>query len=116
MATHSATKWTGSDVNSMGEGNLCRQAIFMDHASCAVTSPYPEMVQVSDAVGQGRRGAAWLRARCDRWVDHPTSWQTAQSRAASGQRSIRPGGTGFRHPQLVRGISCAHPVGHFMTP
>ncbi len=28
----------------VGAENLCHQAIFMDHASCAVTSVYPEMV------------------------------------------------------------------------
>ena len=32
--------------------------------------------------------------------------QAARGRAASGQRSIRPGGTGFRHLKLV---PCAHP-------
>lgn len=48
--------------------NLCRQAIFMNHASCAVTPPYPEMVQVCDAVGQRAEGAACFRVRCGRWV------------------------------------------------
>ena len=42
----------------MGAENLCHQAIFMNHASGAVTPLDPEMVQVGDAVGQRaeRRG------------------------------------------------------------
>src|SRR5215469_12438427 len=40
--------------------NLCHQAMLMNHASCAVTSLYPQMVQVDDVVGQRaeRRGLA----------------------------------------------------------
>lgn len=36
----------------VGAENLCHQAIFVNHASGAVTPPNPEMVQVSDTVGQ----------------------------------------------------------------
>jgi hypothetical protein len=40
----------------MGAENLCHQAIFVNHASCAVAPLDPEMVQVGDSVGQR---AAW---------------------------------------------------------
>src|ERR1022692_2740677 len=36
----------------VGAENLCHQAIFMNHASGAVTPLNPEVVQVGDAVGQ----------------------------------------------------------------
>jgi hypothetical protein len=36
----------------MGAGNLCHQAIFMNHTSGPVTPLDAEMVQVGDAVGQ----------------------------------------------------------------
>ena len=47
---------------------LRHQAIFMDHASGAVAPPDAEVVQVGDASGSGRSGAAWFRARCGRCV------------------------------------------------
>ena len=31
--------------------NLCHQAIFMNHAPCAVTPLNPELIQVGDAIG-----------------------------------------------------------------
>ena len=36
----------------MGAENLCHQATFVNHASCAVTPLYPEMGRAGDAVGQ----------------------------------------------------------------
>ena len=45
----------------MGAENLCHQAIFVNHASCAVTPLYPEMGQVDDAVGQrAERRGLWV--------------------------------------------------------
>ena len=35
----------------VGAENLCHQAIFMNHAPCAVTPLDPELIQVCDAVG-----------------------------------------------------------------
>jgi hypothetical protein len=51
---------TVKEIPALGAENLCRQAVFMNRASCAVTSLYPEMVQVGDAVRQRteRRGLA----------------------------------------------------------
>ena len=40
----------------------------MNHSPGAVTPLDPEMVQVGDAVGLGRSGAACFRVRCGRWV------------------------------------------------
>jgi len=36
---------------TVGAENLCHQAIFMNHAPCAVTPLDPELVQVCNAVG-----------------------------------------------------------------
>jgi hypothetical protein len=35
----------------VGAENLCHQAIFMNHAPCAVTPLDPELIQVCNAVG-----------------------------------------------------------------
>ena len=35
----------------VGAENLCHQAIFMNHAPCAVTPLNPELIQVGDAIG-----------------------------------------------------------------
>ena len=35
----------------VGAENLCHQAIFMNHAACAVTPLDPELIQVGDAIG-----------------------------------------------------------------
>src|SRR5215469_2186691 len=45
-------------ASPVGAGNLCHQAVFVNHAHSAVTPPNPETVQVDDAVGQRapRRG------------------------------------------------------------
>ncbi len=48
----------------MGAENPCHQVIFVDDAASAVTPLDPEMIKISNAVGQGRNGAAWFRARC----------------------------------------------------
>ena len=50
----------------VGAGNLCHQVIFVEDAASAVTTLDPEMIQISNAVGQGAEGAAWFRARCGR--------------------------------------------------
>jgi hypothetical protein len=53
----------------VGAENLCHQVIFVEDAASAVTPLDPELIQISNAVGQGaKRGAAWLRARCGRCV------------------------------------------------
>ena len=36
----------------MGAGNLCQQAVLMNHASGAVVPLDPEPIQVGDAIGQ----------------------------------------------------------------
>jgi hypothetical protein len=50
-------------------GNLCHQAIFMNHASGAVAPPEAEVVQVGDAIWQR---AEWrglvFRVGCGRCV------------------------------------------------
>ena len=38
-------------LDPVGAENLCHQAIFMNHAPCAVTPLDPELIQVGDAVG-----------------------------------------------------------------
>ena len=38
-------------IRPVGAENLCHQAIFMNHAPCAVTSLNPELIQVGDAIG-----------------------------------------------------------------
>ena len=48
----------------VGAENLCHQAIFMNHASGAVTPPDTEVVQVGNAIwrqglGNAIRGAMW---------------------------------------------------------
>ena len=55
----------------MGAENLCHQAIFVNHASCAVTPLYPEMGQAGDAVGQRaeRRGLVQGSVRPVRGVE-----------------------------------------------
>ena len=35
----------------VGAENLCHQAIFMNHAPCAVTPLNPELIQVGHAIG-----------------------------------------------------------------
>src|SRR5579871_1392345 len=50
IAPAKSRKWSSSPL--VGAENLCHQAIFMDHASGAVTPLNPEMVQVGYAVGQ----------------------------------------------------------------
>src|SRR5208282_5404133 len=50
-------------VRPVGAENPCHQAIFVDDATRAVMPPDPEMIQVGDAVWQGRSGAAWSRAQ-----------------------------------------------------
>src|SRR5271165_2375280 len=102
----------------------------MDQASGAVAPPDAEVVQVGDAIRQRAewrglvQGAVWpvrvvevlvlapktrirrvLQPHKPKIIPRPGS-QAARGRAASGQRSIRPGGTGFRHLKLV---PCAHP-------
>jgi hypothetical protein len=53
----------------VGAGNLCHQAIFMNHASGAVAPPEAEVVQVGDAIWQR---AEWrglvFRVGCGRCV------------------------------------------------
>jgi len=39
------------DEQPVGAENLCHQAIFMNHAPCAVTPLNPELIQVCNAVG-----------------------------------------------------------------
>jgi hypothetical protein len=47
------TPWRGASLGGgVGAENLRHQAILMNHAPGAVTPPNPEMVQVSDTVGQ----------------------------------------------------------------
>jgi hypothetical protein len=49
----------GRDLRDLvGAENLCHQAIFMDHASGAVTAPDTEVIQIDDAIRQRaeRRG------------------------------------------------------------
>ena len=41
----------GTTPGRVGADNLCHQAIFMNHAPCAVTPLDPELIQVCDAVG-----------------------------------------------------------------
>jgi hypothetical protein len=48
--------------------NLCHQAIFMDHASDAVSSPEAEVVQVSDAIWQRTERRGLVQGRCGRCV------------------------------------------------
>src|SRR5690349_9103988 len=48
--------------------NLCHQAIFINHASCAVTPLYPEMGQAGDAVGQRAERRGLVQVRCGRCV------------------------------------------------
>ena len=38
-------------ASPVGAENLCHQAIFMNHAPCAVTPLDPELIQVCNAVG-----------------------------------------------------------------
>jgi hypothetical protein len=45
----------------VGAENLCHQAIFMDHASGAVTPMDPEMAQVGDTVGQWAQRSGLLK-------------------------------------------------------
>jgi len=49
----------------VGAENLCHQVIFVEDAASAVTPPDPEMIQISNAVGQGaeRRGLVQGAAR-----------------------------------------------------
>jgi hypothetical protein len=35
----------------VGAGNLCHQAVFMNHAACAVTPLDPELIEVGDVIG-----------------------------------------------------------------
>jgi hypothetical protein len=53
----------------VGAGNLCHQAIFMNHASGAVAPPEAEVVQVGDVIWQR---AEWrglvFRVGCGRCV------------------------------------------------
>src|ERR1700747_1777590 len=42
----------GAEQDPCGCRNLCHQAIFMNHATSAVTPPDPELVQAGDTVGQ----------------------------------------------------------------
>ena len=37
----------------VGAENLCHQVIFVEDAASSVTPPDPEMIQISNAVGQG---------------------------------------------------------------
>src|SRR5215467_1821258 len=48
-------KWV---ANSVGAENLCHQVIFVEDSAGTVTPPDPEMIQISNAVGQRaqRRG------------------------------------------------------------
>ena len=44
--------WRVSAIRELvGAENLCHQAIFMNHAPCAVTPLDPELIQVCNAVG-----------------------------------------------------------------
>ena len=45
-------------MNSVGAENLCHQVIFVEDSASTVTPPDPEMIQISNVVGQGaeRRG------------------------------------------------------------
>ena len=55
MLSHARRHWS---VDPVGAENLCHQAILVIHASGTVTPLDPELIQVSDAVGQRaqRRG------------------------------------------------------------
>ena len=48
----------GLVLEPVGAENLCQQVIFVEGAACAVTPLDPEMIQISNAAGQGaeRRG------------------------------------------------------------
>jgi hypothetical protein len=35
----------------VGAGNLCHQAVFMNHAACAVTPLDPDRIEVGDVIG-----------------------------------------------------------------
>jgi hypothetical protein len=53
---------------AVGAENLCDQLVFVEDAADAIVSADSEVVEVGDAVGRGRSGAACPRARWGRWV------------------------------------------------
>jgi hypothetical protein len=53
---------------SVGAENLCHQVIFVEDAASAVAQPDPEIIQISNAVGQGAERCGLFRMRCGRCV------------------------------------------------
>ena len=83
----------------MDAENLCHQVIFVEDAASAVTALDPEMIQISNAAGQGaeRRGLVQGAVRPVRVVEVLVLAQDDQSGGAGSRSGSGP---------VARGGSC----------
>jgi hypothetical protein len=79
--------------STMGAENLCNQAIFMNHATSAVTPPDPELIQDGNAIGWRAQRRGLAEGQCqpsvrDRLPGGPvavmTGWPWERCRAGRG--------------------------------